>query len=139
MIEIAQEKQKQSTVDTSHVHFRVQGLDSLTVPDASYDVVLGLSILHLLPNRVQAIRKVHQLLKPGGTFISSTVCIGDMGVVSSILKWIGPPLASLGVIPKLDIFTKATLRQDLQDNGFAIQEEFHPGKDKAVFLIAKKV
>mmetsp|Transcript_15328 Transcript_15328/g.31157 ORF Transcript_15328/g.31157 Transcript_15328/m.31157 type:complete len:273 (+) Transcript_15328:48-866(+) len=143
MIDTARAKQTSSTTDTSHVHFRVQGLHSLPVPtkDSSllYNVVLGLSILHLMPHRVQAIRKVHQLLKPGGMFISSTPCIGDMPGVSLLVKFLGPPLAWLGVIPHVHVFTKATLRRDLEQNGFAIQEEFHPGQGKGVFLIAKKI
>ena len=136
MIEIALAKQKES--NATNVYFSVQGIDSFRAPDASYDVILGLSILHLLPNRIQAIQKVHRLLKPGGVFISSTPCLGDMGV-GSLVKYMGAPLVALGVIPKVNVFDKATLRRDLETNGFAIEEEFHPGKDKAVFYIAKKV
>ena len=140
MIDIARAKQNKEQGGAKNVHFAVQGLDSWQAPDASYDVILGLSILHLLPNRAQVMRKVHRLLKPGGIFVSSTVCIGDMGKVTPLaLQLIGRPLEFLGVIPAVQVFTKTTLRQELQDNGFVIQEEFHPGSDKAVFFIAKKV
>ncbi len=36
------------------------------------DMVLGLSILHLLENKAEVMAKVHRMLKPGGVFVAST-------------------------------------------------------------------
>lgn len=145
MIKIAQAKQKEcnnnnNNNSAANVYFRTQGIVALDAPDASYDIILGLSVLHLVPNRLQTIRKVHRLLKPGGIFVSSTICLGDQNALAAfVLSWVGPPLASMGILPHVSVFTKNTLRQELTDHGFVLEHEFHPGPDKAVFWIAKKV
>ena len=59
----------------------------------TFDMVLGLSILHLLKNKEEVIAKV---------------------------------------------FTVKELEQSLTDAGFAIDYQWQPGKNKAVFIVAKK-
>jgi ubiquinone/menaquinone biosynthesis C-methylase UbiE len=135
MIKIAKEKQREQD-GTDNVTFEAMGIDRLNVPDESYDVVMGHSILHLLPQKDETIRKVHQLLKPNGVFVSSTICLAESA--PSGLSWIAGPLASLGVIPRVHFFTKDELKESLVGAGFEIEKEFHPGKDKAVFYIARK-
>ena len=71
-------------------------MEEFSAPEGSYDMVLGLSILHLLEDTGAAIAKVHRMLKPGGVFITSTACLGDR------MKWFGyvAPVGSfLGLIP----------------------------------------
>ena len=46
---------------------------ALAATDESLDVVLGLSILHLLPNREGAMARAWRLLKPGGEMYFSDV------------------------------------------------------------------
>ena len=133
MIKIANEKAESQGV--KNVKFEQMGIDRLDVPDESYDVILGLSILHLLPQKDQVLQKVHRMLKPNGVFVSSTTCLGD---VAKAMKWISPPATFLGLLPQMSIFTAQELKDSLIDAGFVIEEEFHPGKDKAIFLIAKK-
>lgn len=138
MIDIAKGKAEEEGI--SNVDFEVKGIDRLEVPDETYDVVLGLSILHLLPNKDEVIAKTHRMLKPDGVFISSTSCIRDMGgpLVSGLFKAIGPVGNFFGILPKLNLFTSDQLKDSLTQAGFVIETEFHPGKDKACFLVAKK-
>jgi ubiquinone/menaquinone biosynthesis C-methylase UbiE len=140
MIEIAKEKQQAAADDANanadNVQFECTGIDSLQVPDESFDVVLGMSILHLLPNKDEIIAKVRTNLKPGGYFISSTACIGDH---AKFLAWIAPIGNWFGIIPTLNIFTKAELRKSIEDGGFQIEQEFHPAVGKGVFLVARKM
>ncbi|MEL6424392.1 MAG: class I SAM-dependent methyltransferase, partial [Pseudomonadota bacterium] len=72
MIEIAEEKTRAAGVE--NITYEQANMDSMILPDASYDVVLGMSILHLVSDRDDAISKVHMTLRVGGVFISSTVC-----------------------------------------------------------------
>ena len=53
MIEIAKTKAAANNVE--NVTFEQSTIDELRVPDQSVDVVLGLSILHLLENMEEAI------------------------------------------------------------------------------------
>ena len=139
MVEIAQTQAKDASVD--NVKFQCIGIDSLQAPEASYDVVMGMSILHLLPNKDKVLEQVHTLVKPGGYFVSSTTCMGDFSGI--FLKYVAPPMSWMGIMPKLNVFTKDELKESIQKAGFTIEEEYQPGdgkdKEAAVFLVAKKI
>ena len=100
-----------------------------------FDVVLGLSILHLVEDKDAVISKVYGLLEPGGVFVSSTACIGDS---LRFLKVVFPVARFLGLIPFVDVFTTAELVASLEAAGFSIDRQWQPGKNKAVFIVAKK-
>lgn len=133
MLEIA--KQKADTAGVNNVVFERAAIDDFTAPDNSFDVVLGMSILHLLADRDMAIAKVHKMLKPGGLFVSSTVCLGN---TMSFFKLIGPLGHALGVLPLLRIFTTPELVNSINVNGFVIEHEWSPGTGTSVFLVARK-
>jgi ubiquinone/menaquinone biosynthesis C-methylase UbiE len=133
MIEIAQGKADAKNIE--NVSFRHSAIDEFNVSDQTLDAVLGLSILHLLDNRDEAVARVHKMLKPGGIFVSSTACLGD---TMSFLKIVAPIGRFLGLMPLLKIFTRRELEDSLTDAGFEIDHQWHPGKNKGVFIVAKK-
>lgn len=134
MIEIARAKQEKAHV--GNVTFDVSGIEQLTARDQSFDAVLGLSILHLLEGKDSVIRKVHRILKPGGTFVTSTMCLNDS---FKYLKLIAPIGRILGVMPPfLNFFTTKELEQSLKSAGFHIDYLWQVGKRKATFIVAKK-
>ena len=133
MIEIAQGKAEAAKVE--NVTFAQAAIDDLSVPDESYDAVMGHSILHLLEDKEAAIAKVYRMLKPGGVFVSSTVCIGDF------MRWIGfiaPIGRLLGLMPLVRIFTEQDLVNALTAGGFQIDYRWAPQKGKGLFIVAKK-
>ncbi len=133
MIEVAQAKADASNVE--NVTFERADIDAFTVPDQTFDAVLGLSILHLVEDRDAVIAKVHRMLKPGGVFVSSTACLGD---TMKFFKLIAPIGKLLGLMPVVKVFTAEELQGSLTDAGFEIDHRWQPGKGKAVFIVAKK-
>jgi len=133
MIEIARGKADRENVD--NVSFEQSTIEQTYFPDQSFDVVLGLSILHLLDDKEEAIAKVHRMLKPGGVFVTSTICIGD---TMKFFKIIAPVGKFLGLMPLVKVFTEGELVAGLTDAGFEIDHQWHPGNGKAVFIVAKK-
>jgi len=133
MIEIARGKADQGNVE--NVTFEQSTIEQICVPDQSLDAVLGLSILHLLDKKEEAIAKVHRMLKPGGVFVTSTICIGD---TMRFFKVIAPVGKFLGLMPLVKVFTTEDLVTCLTDAGFEIDYQWQPGKGKAVFSVAKK-
>ncbi len=133
MIEIAQGKADAKNVE--NVTFEHSSIDELSVPDQSLDAVLGLSILHLLDNKEDVIAKVHEVLKPGGIFVTSTACIGD---TMKFFKVIAPIGKFIGLMPLVKVFTTKELEDSLTDAGFEIDYQWQPGKGKAVFIVAEK-
>lgn len=134
MIEIAQAKA--DAKDIENVTFEQLAIDDLSLPDQSMDAVLGLSILHLVENKEEVIDKVHRILRPGGVFVTSTVCLGD---TMKFFKVIGPIGRFLGLMPLVRVFTAQELADTLTNAGlFQIDYQWRPGKGKAVFIVAKK-
>lgn len=133
MIEIAQSKADAKNI--GNITFEQLTIDELDIQDQTLDVVLGLSILHLLENKEEVIAKVYKMLKSGGIFVSSTVCLEDS---MRWLKVIAPFAKLLGLMPLVKFFTKEELEGCLSNAGFDIEYSWLPGKGKAVFLVARK-
>lgn len=133
MIEIAQGKA--DTNGINNVTFRCSAIDEFSVPDQTLNVVLGLSVLHLLDNKEEVIVRVHNMLTPGGVFVTSTACLGDMMMLFRIIASIGRVLP---FFPLVKTFTIKELEGSLTNAGFEIAYQWQPGKNKAVFMVAKK-
>ena len=134
MIEIARGKLVEHQV--SNVTFEQTDIDTLPDGYGPFDVVMGMSILHLLGDRSAVLAKVNALLKPGGVFISSTACIGGAG---SVMKGFLKAGAGVGLLPHIDFFTLDELIQDLRDAGFEIEHQWQPNEKAAVFIAARKL
>lgn len=133
MIRIARERAAEAGVE--NLTFRRSGFDELDCAPESFDAVLGMSILHLLDDHAPAIARIRELLKPGGVFISSTVCLGDrMWFMIPII-----PIARLvGLFPLVRVFTRDALRRSVRDAGFEIEYDWQPEKSQVLFLVARK-
>lgn len=132
MLDIARDRVGAKKIE--NITFEQSSIDDFSAPDQTFDAVMGHSILHLLDNKEAAIAKVHKMLKPGGIFITSTICIGD---TKKFLKLIVPIGRLVGLI--LKVFTVKELETCLIDAGFKIDHQWQPpGKDRVVFIVAKK-
>ncbi|WP_370307174.1 class I SAM-dependent methyltransferase [Sinimarinibacterium flocculans] len=135
MIAIARDKAAAAGIE--NVRFICAGIADFT-PGNRPDVVLGLSILHLLPDRDDAIAKVYGLLKPGGRFVTSTACLADMPIHYRLLGVVLPLGAVLGVLPTVRVFSEQELADSLVASGFDIEHRWRPARDKAAFIVARK-
>ena len=130
MIEIA----KARAPVPENLTFEVAAFDDMPLDDSSLDMVLGLSILHLVPDPEATIAKAFRVLRPDGLFVSSTACIKHLWP----LKFIAPLGQAIGRLPHLNFFSEDGLRGMMQSAGFEIEEDWQPGRRGALFLIARK-
>jgi ubiquinone/menaquinone biosynthesis C-methylase UbiE len=133
MIEIA--KDKATGLEIDNITFDVGAIDDLNVADQSVDAVLALSVLHLVEDRDEVISRVRKMLKNGGVFVTSTVCLGE---TMKFLKLIGPIGRFLGLMPMFRVFTTQELANSLIAAGFTLDYQWQPGRGKAMFIVAKK-
>lgn len=133
MLDIARDKAK--TAGITNVTFEQADITDLEVADDTYDVIMGHSILHLLPNKEAVIAKAHRMLKPGGIFVSSTTCMGHLNPILKMIIAIG---RTLGLLPPIQLISVDELAGHIRDAGFTIGQQWQPSPDEAVFIIATK-
>ncbi len=133
MLDIAHAKAEAARIE--NVSFEQSSLEALQAPDGRYDAVLGHSILHLLEDKEAAVAKVYRMLKPGGVFITSTVCLtGGM----ALLRFVLPIGRFFGLLPLVRFFSGDDLEATFTAAGFRIEHRWQPEKGKAVFMVARK-
>lgn len=134
MLQIAKEKTKEAGI--GNILFELKAIEDLEVEGDEFDAVLALNVLHLLEDPRLAIRKAHESLKPGGIFISSTPCFGD---VRAFWKHLLPIGRFLGLLPTVKIFTKDGLTKLIQSVEFKIEYGYRPNINEAVFFVFRKL
>lgn len=115
MIEIAEAKLAPEGIE--NVKFSVADMDSFRARPETYDVALGLNILHLLDDRMAAMAQVYQALKPGGYFVSSTMCLREK-LMFRLMEPLFPIMHGLGQWPRVFRMTAKRLQSDIESCGF---------------------
>jgi len=139
MIEIAERKATESNL--ANVHFIKATIFDDKLEEGSFDLILGLSILHLLKEPKQVVNRINQLLKPGGVFISATPCLGKNTFRSTLIRVPLFVLSKLGILPQINFFSVAGLTASITDQNFDIIENEclsdNPVTD--AFVVARKM
>lgn len=133
MLEIAREKAAAAGV--SNVTFEQADIEGFDAPDESFDAVLTLSLLHLLNDRPAALAQIRRLLKPGGLFISNTVCLSEM---NPLIRLILPLMRLAGIAPPVRSLSGAQLMEEIEAAGFRVEFDWRPARNKALFVIARR-
>ena len=135
MIEIAEDKRSDQGI--ANVTFRqAPAVDQVFEP-ASFDVVLGFNLLHLLRDPGAAARRANTLLKPGGVFISKTTCLAQ---ASLPIRMLVPVLRWIGYAPFVNMLRKHTLEAEIMNAGFEIVETGdYPASPPNHFVVARKL
>ncbi|RDE22897.1 class I SAM-dependent methyltransferase [Motiliproteus coralliicola] len=135
MLAIGREKAKNAAVE--NITFSRATLSEFKAETASLDAVLGLNVIHLIPDRRAVLDEVARILKPGGTFISSTGCLGNS--YFRFIRFIAPIGKRLGLMPDVFVMTEQQWAQEITAAGFTIQSQWHHGVQGIdVFIIARK-
>lgn len=136
MIRIAEGKALAANVE--NVTFHVGPFDeSFTrFEDGSLDGICAYSLLHLVEDRAAALAKIYRLLKPGGFFISSTVCLGESWVpyapAITVMRW-------LGKAPWVATLKKQQVADEIRRAGFVDLVQPDVGAKAIVgFMVAAK-
>ncbi len=140
MIRVGAEKAR--TQGISNIKFVKAELFDAGIESGPYDAVLAFNMIHLLEDAPAAMKRIHGLLKPGGRFISKTVCNPGPGapikyrlmkLVLPIMQWIGKaPFVNFMEIPELDDL--------ISSGGFKIVEAGnYPASAISRYVVAQKV
>ena len=138
MIRIAAEKARQQGV--SNVDFVTAELLDDAIPAGPYDAVLALNLLHLIEDLDQALRRIHALLKPGGVFVSKTVCKPGKGAPPHfrLMRLLIPIMQFLGKAPFVRIMSVDELETLIVSHGFQpLETGNHPAPSRYIVALKK--
>lgn len=102
-----------------------------------FDAVMAFHVMHFYVDINDIIVRIHELLKPGGIFISETGCLADRGkVLGPVLKTMG----TVGLLPRMSIHSDQQLETAIKNAGFEILEKtkFSQQPDAEFTYVAKK-
>ena len=119
----------------SNVTCEVATLGELSAPEDATDMILALSLLHLIDDLDAALARINALLRPGGVFVSSTACIAER---MPWFKFIAPIGRRLGLVPPVRVFRAEHLRKTVRNAGFEIIEDWLPDRGMTLFMVARK-
>ncbi len=134
MITIAREKLAET--DITNLRFEQWNIETDPITEDGFDMVMAHSILHLVRDRETTLKKTHQLLKPGGMFVSSTICLASK-------RWLFAPILGvmrlIGKAPPVTMLKRKQLESEITASGFEILPLPEGDWGAAVFITARKV
>jgi len=108
------------------------------VLDSRYQAVLGFNYLHMVRDLPATLRRIRELLVPGGLFVSKTPCLKDM---NPLIRWVAlPVMRATGNAPHVSILGRGELCRQLKSAGFQLLTvEIHAtrGDDHRPFIVAR--
>ena len=139
MIEIAKRKAVASKVE--NINFSQTDIFDKRYKKESFDVILAFNMLHTVADPQVVMRRIYELLKPEGLFISVTPCLRDkMAFLVNIQIQLVRILCKIGVIPIPIRRLKSSELDDLVVNGgfqTIDTEKLYKGAS-SYFVVAKK-
>ena len=139
MIEIANEKLRKE--GSGNVTFAVAEVLEHGFDKGPYDAVVAHNLLHLLPDLDQALAHISALIKPGGLFISKTVCAPkDGGIRYALISRVAiPVMQAVGKAPFVDFISAQELEWKIKGNGFEVVEVLdQDGVLPSRYVVARK-
>ncbi|BCY17242.1 hypothetical protein hrd7_10910 [Leptolinea sp. HRD-7] len=139
MIEIAERKAVEST--HTNIHFMKATIFDDKLEEESFDLILGLSILHLIKEPTQVVKRINQLLKPGGIFISATPCLAKNSFRSTLIRVPLSVLSKLGILAHINFFSVDGLADCITNQNFDIIENESLSENPVTdaFIVARKI
>jgi len=138
MVKIAQEKAAADNV--TNVEFVTANAEDLPFEPASFDLVMGHNIYHLVDDVAAALLEARRVTKDGGVFITKTPCLGEINVL--LRKMILPVMMRLYGLSSVHMFTEDDFIKSIKKAGFKIKAVEHhatKGKDTRPFIVATAV
>jgi len=109
--------------------------------EESFDEIISYGVIHLLDDSKNIIRRIHELLKPDGLFISSTACLKDKMALKNKLEFSAYLfIKKLGIFPlHINMFRTSDVEKLIVSQGFDLvkaEKIFHG--ITISFIVARK-
>lgn len=139
MIELG--KAKSSTHAVENVRFEQTTIFDETLKDTSFDVVMAFNMLHTVPSPETVVKRIHEVLKLGGLFISVTPCMAEKKFFFVSLQiGIFRLLSKIGLVPiSFEFYGSSDVDGLIGSKDFqTIRSESIFARATSYFVVAKK-
>lgn len=128
-------RSKKGQMDARNVRF-VHADAERSINGAPFDAVMAFSLLHLLPDMPATLGSIHDQLKPGGLFISKTVCLKERNFVIQVMV---RALKLLRIAADVKLLSQVELMNHIERAGFEIVETRYFGDQSCdPFIVAQR-
>ena len=134
MIELAKDKAAKKKI--VNIEFEVADIYDPKFDEIKVDVLLAFNILYFVEDLEQTLKRIQELLLPGGLFISATDCLGE---TKSFRDFLIPLLSRIGVFPLIKRYTTEQLINYIMKQEFKIIEKQNLFQNPPnYFIVARK-
>ncbi len=133
MIRIANERATERKI--KNIFFSRTTIFDTKYAEHSFNMIIAFSVLHVIENTGNTIRRIYELLKPGGLFISLTPCLGERFFIPGLINI----AHKLKILPDIRSFKINELEKSIIDNNFTVIKSTSLDNNPFEhFIIAKK-
>jgi len=136
MIDVA--KRKVSEVNIKNIDFIQATIDDERLKTDSLNVIIAFNILHFFQDTQNVLKRINELLKPGGLIIIAIACVGQRTFSNSLRYLLFSPLIKLGIIPYMKFLKTSELKDLIESENFQIIEFVNLDSPTNYFIVAKK-
>lgn len=136
MIEAARNKTDKLLI--TNVEFKYTDIFNKELKAESFNVILAFNIIHFFDDFQPLFHRIRELLKPGGTFIIETSCLGIKSFSNILQRILYTPLIKMGLIPYMQFYTIDQLKDRLIDSDFQIEVVQSLKSNTNFFLVVRK-
>lgn len=134
---------KAAEAGVGNIDFLTADLGDPRLSHGEADAVLAFNLLHLVEDLPAALAQLRGMLKPGGLFISKTICLPDRGpgpVKLWLIRLALPVMQMLGKAPYVRLMRIADFERAMTEAGFEIVETGnYPARPPSRFIVARKL
>ena len=106
------------------------------VEGCPFDVICAFSLLHLVDDIPGVLNRVREQLRPGGLFVSKTVCLLEVPFPIRIFVKL---LTAVGIAPPVAALTRRDLERHLEDAGFVVEDvSYFTSNRLNPFIVARR-
>ncbi|MEL6958735.1 MAG: class I SAM-dependent methyltransferase [Pseudomonadota bacterium] len=114
----------------------LQAEASQIIPGQPFDAICAFSVLHLVDDIPDVLETAFQQVKPGGHFLSKTVCLKDAPLWMRTMVRV---LTAIRVAPNVIILSRVELTRHLKHAGFEVVQTRYFGKNwLSPFIVARR-
>lgn len=135
MIDVARRNAEEDSI--KNIDYAQSTIFDEKLEDESFNVITAFNVLHLVEDERKTLKRINELLKPGGFFISETVCLAEKKSFLSILFNL---ISKMGIVPNLTNLKSSELENLIIECNFQIVETEKIQSNPLIhFIVAKKL